>query len=452
MRNNQPGGGVCILVNPDKFFIAQPKVLVPEGVEVVWCVISPKNTPKQAKIKNICISSVYISPKSRYKKQTIAHIVESIHLIRSYYDNSISFCISGDFNKYPYQEILDCLGSLQNIQNEATRKGEVLDLIITDMHTSYLPSLTLPPLEVDDNKKGVPSDHRILIFPPAKNEKCVIQRQKVTFQIRPLPLESVNECGKYLGTYSWENIYNCENANEKAAVFHEFLMSTLCHFFPEKEVKKSPFDKKWFTPSIKYIHRKKQREFFKHRKSQKFISLQKKFRQMKRANIHNYYTNLAVKIKSTNPRNYFQIIKMLSGTQDASGSDWDIDELRNLTASAAADKIADHFSAISCSYQPVQLDSLPAYLPAPLPPQVTELQVYQRLSKLKSTRSTFPIDLPQKLRKEYDIFLSRPLTDIYNSCLTQNIFPDTWKLEYVTPIGKVPHVKKNVRHPQDRFN
>ena len=55
VRNNQPGGGVCILVNPDKFFIAQPKVLVPEGVEVVWCVISPKNTPKQAKIKNICI-------------------------------------------------------------------------------------------------------------------------------------------------------------------------------------------------------------------------------------------------------------------------------------------------------------------------------------------------------------------------------------------------------------
>merc|ERR1711954_273541 len=139
------------MVNPDRFFITQPKVQVPEGVEVVWCVISPKKTPQNSKIKNICIASVYISPKYRYKKQTIAHIVESIHLIRSFYDNSISFCISGDFNKYPYQDILDCLGSLQNIQFEATRKDEVLDLIITDMHTSYLPSITLSLLEVDGN-------------------------------------------------------------------------------------------------------------------------------------------------------------------------------------------------------------------------------------------------------------------------------------------------------------
>ena len=166
---------------------------MPEGVEVVWCVITPKNTPKHAKIKNICISSVYISPKSRYKKETIAHIIESIHLIRSFYDNTISFCISGDFNKYPYQDILDSLGSLQNIQFEATRKGEVLDLIITDMHTSYLPSLTLSPLEVDANKKGVASDHRILVFPPAKNEKSVIRREKICFKTRPLPVEKIQE-------------------------------------------------------------------------------------------------------------------------------------------------------------------------------------------------------------------------------------------------------------------
>ena len=219
-------------------------------------------------------------------------------------------------------------------------------------------------------------------------------------------------------------------------------MTTLNRYFPEKEVKKSPFDKKWFTPSIKDLHRKKQREFFKNGRSQKFLFLQNKFRHMKRDNIKNYYTNLTAKLKKTNPRNYFQVIKMLSGTQNASGSEWDIEELSELTASAAADKIADHFSAISCSYQPVQLDRLPAFLPAPPPPQVTEWEVYMRLKKMKHTRSTYHIDLPQKLRKEYDIFLSGPLADIYNTCLSQNIYPDIWKLEHVTPIGKLPHVKK----------
>ena len=113
-----------------------------------------------------------------------------------------------------------------------------------------------------------------------------------------------------------------------------------------------------------------------------------------------------------------------------------------MTDSEAAERIAAHFAAVSCSYQPVQLASLPAYLPAPQPPQVTELQVYKKLCSLKHTRSTFPIDIPYTSHEEYDIYFASPLTDIYNSCLSQNIFPDIWKLEYVTPIQKVTRPKK----------
>ena len=47
------------------------------------------------------------------------------------------------------------------------------------------------------------------------------------------------------------------------------------------------------------------------------------------------------------------------------------------------------------------------------------------------------IDLPAKLRKEYDVFLILPLKDIYNTCLEQNVYPDLWKIENVTPIPKV---------------
>ena len=84
---------------------------------------------------------------------------------------------------------------------------------------------------------------------------------------------------------------------------------------------------------------------------------------MKKVNIKSYYVNLTEKLKVTNPRNYFKVIKMLSGYQESSSSDYDVDELRDLTASEAAERIAAHFSAVSCSYQPVHLPSLPAYLP-----------------------------------------------------------------------------------------
>ena len=160
--------------------MTQPKIEVPLGVEIVWGVISPKKMPKNAKIKHICLASVYISSKSKFKKETISHIIESIHIIRSYYNNEIKFYISGDYNKYPIQDILDSLGGLQNIQRSATRKGQILDLIITDMHISYLPTLTLPALGVDRDKKGVASDHDMVIFPPASTKYPVVKREKNT--------------------------------------------------------------------------------------------------------------------------------------------------------------------------------------------------------------------------------------------------------------------------------
>ena len=54
--------------------------------------------------------------------------------------------------------------------------------------------------------------------------------------------------------------------------------------------------------------------------------------------------------------------------------------------------------------------------------------------------STHPLDLPQKLRREYQVFLTLPLKDIFNTCLNEQIYPDLWKVEYVTPLQKVPEV------------
>ena len=66
-----------------------------------------------------------------------------------------------------------------------------------------------------------------------------------------------------------------------------------------------------------------------------------------------------------------------------------------------AEAISLQFSAISQAYSLVNLASLTAYLPAQLPSQVEEREVFEKLQKLKKTKSTFPIDLPEKLRKEF---------------------------------------------------
>ena len=111
--------------------------------------------------------------------------------------------------------------------------------------------------------------------------------------------------------------------------------------------------------------------------------------------------------------------------------------LSNYNNKQWAEKIAKHFASISNEYDPVDLTELPSYLPAPPPPQVEEHDVYLRLNRLKKTKSTLPIDIPDKLRQECAAHLAGPLTVIMNNCLTQSEYPELWKQEWVTPAPKI---------------
>ena len=149
-KNN--GGGVSILYNEKHFFVKKLEFInVPNGVEVVWALLCPKNPSK--KPKRICFAAIYISPKSRFKTDTITHIIETIHLVRSKFNNDVCFALSGDFNKTPVRDILDSYGALQQVVTKPTRKNNILELILTDLHTYYFSPQSLPPLEVDIDKE-----------------------------------------------------------------------------------------------------------------------------------------------------------------------------------------------------------------------------------------------------------------------------------------------------------
>ena len=106
-------------------------------------------------------------------------------------------------------------------------------------------------------------------------------------------------------------------------------------------------------------------------------------------------------------------------------------------AQQAAEEVALHFSKISQEYLPLNTEQLPAYLPAPEILQVTETDVAERLYKLKCRKSTQPIDLPSKVRKQLPCELATPVSDIINACLSQCKYPSMWKHEWVIPAEKV---------------
>ena len=194
-------------------------------------------------VKRIAVGSYYVSPRSRHKQETIDHIVDTIQILRSKYNNDISFLIGGDFNRTPISDVLDSYGALKQIISVPTRNTATLEIIMTDLHTMFHPPTTIPPLQVDTNKKGKDGDHEIVILAPINNQQYKVQRKKKTIVTRPLPQSQIMNFEKAIIFNNWDEMFKDKNIDEKVESFHGYLRFNLDKYFPEKVTKMSNLDR-----------------------------------------------------------------------------------------------------------------------------------------------------------------------------------------------------------------
>ena len=133
---SKTGGGAAIVYNKMRLELIDTEFRVPLGVEAVWVVFSPRRLDDQLqRVRRICVGSIYIAPRSPFKRETISHIIHTIHLVRARYNNEVHFICAGDYNKTSIQEVLLSYGALQQMCGVPTRKGASLQLILTDLLT-----------------------------------------------------------------------------------------------------------------------------------------------------------------------------------------------------------------------------------------------------------------------------------------------------------------------------
>ena len=439
-NNRQPGGGCAIIFNDRRFQVSEIDLPVPEGVEAAWAIFTPLSQTQNC-VKKIAVGTFYVSPNSVYKTKSIDHIISSIHLLRSMHGNDIKFLLGGDLNRLKINKILEAYAALKQVISVPTRKSATLENLLTDMHTMYHPPTTIDPLQVDEDKSGSDSDHQMIIFAPLSNSNYRINRVKKTITTRPLPQDQIKKFGVDIISHNWEEVLSVEDANQKVDNFHTTIRTKLDTHFPVKVTRVSVLDQKWMNPQLKSLQRKVQREYYKHRKSEKWKKLRRRFRKMKRKTINSFYSSFVTELKHTNQGKWYQMAKKLGAIDQMNTGDISVEQLEGLDNKQAAQVVAEHFASVSNEYLPLDLKQLPAYLPAPKPEQVTEHRVYEKIQKLKNTRSTNDIDLPNKLRKEFSVELATPMTDIINTCLNQQCFPTLWKRELITPVPKITHPK-----------
>ena len=161
-----------------------------------------------------------------------------------------------------------------------------------------------------------------------------------------------------------------------------------------------------------------------------------KFRRLKRKRIKNFNADFVSELKTTNPGKWYSMMKRLGGLDQMSRGRLTIKSLEGLSDKDCAEAIAQSFASVSQEYTPLERDQLPSFLPAGRPEEVNVFQVMHMIRTLGKTKSTLPIDIPDRLRIKCAVNLSEPLADIINSCLREGTYPVMWRREWCTPVPK----------------
>ena len=127
-----------------------------------------------------------------------------------------------------------------------------------------------------------------------------------------------------------------------------------------------------------------------------------------------------------------------------------------LSDKECANKLADHFSQISQTFEPLHIEKLPNNVKAKIKegisardkPYLEEYEVYNKLKSIKKPNSKVDGDIPKKLLVELMPEFTVPITVMFNKITESTQYPNDWKREEQIPIGKVssPESEDEIRN------
>ena len=186
-------------------------------------------------------------------------------------------------------------------------------------------------------------------------------------------------------------------------------MNNLDKNCPVKTMKIGPQDKPFITLELKKLAWQKQREYIKRGKTPKCKKLQAEFNEKYNLAALKFVNDKKEELKTTEPGKAYRILRNL-GAQPGDCTDSSTFTLpehlnENLSPQQSADRIAQHFAAISSEYPPLDLDSLPKRVKVILstkstPPYISEYDCYQKIMKAKKPGSGVPGELPAQIIKK----------------------------------------------------
>ena len=254
------GGGVAIAFSEERFHVSKLNIEIKKPLECLFALVKPKDSAMQRrKFIAICF---YCPPNSKSRTKLVDLISTNVSSLRSQYiDCGVILC--GDRNDLTVQQLLSVDPSLRQIVNFPTNKklDKTLDVICTDMFTSYQEPTRLPAIRVDSGKEGVPSNHWGVEARPRSNLSTTKARpKKETVIVRRMRDSLVAEFGTILEQTNWSFLAELP-VNRMVEEFQKSASRMVDEAFPKKSITLIKGDQPFFTEELRKLRRQRDRAY-----------------------------------------------------------------------------------------------------------------------------------------------------------------------------------------------
>ena len=250
-----------------------------------------------------------------------------------------------------------------------------------------------------------------------------------------------NLLNDYLGSIAWDSLLAHGSLDDMVNIFYNTIYSAIEIYVPLKRISSGKFPR-WFSPELKHciIEKKKAHKRY------KISGLQRDYREFSEMRLickrllvesnKNFITSIENSL-TTNPKQFWNYVNSKRKSGDAP-SEFHWNENSSDSGSEIANMFANYFSQVySGKYCPDRQRPPFEYNNT----SATEYHflisdIYLHLNSLDINKGPGPDGLPPLLLKHCSFVLARPLHIIFNLSISKGIFPEFWKLSYITPIYK----------------
>ena len=362
--SSKRGGGCAIIVDRKKFTVERLIVAVPHKLEVVWCLVRPRNISKDMKFKEIIACAYYSAPNYKKNDKLVQHLISEMHNLLTKYPRA-GFVCGGDRNRMDTTLIENALPKCKQIVTKCTYKNKKIhDVILTNLSSLYAVPFICPAVQVDVPGQGVPSDHDMAVaLPLAEAGAGAVTREYTTRVSRPLPESQVRQFGQWIAQERWESLKGDMSSSEQAKILSNLTEQQLNLMFPVKECRVSNTDKPWVTSEIKKLDRWKKAEYKKNGKSTKYNSLLQAYNQKYESSSKMHLKRNVTDLMQAAPGRAWDTLKKMGAQPGECGGQggFTLTEHveQNLSAEQSLEKIVSYFSELSNQHPPLCVESLP---------------------------------------------------------------------------------------------